>query len=112
MCKSKIHRVTVTETNLRYEGSITIDSKLLEAADILPYEKVQVVNINNGARLETYVIPGDAGSGIICMNGAAARCAEPGDLLIVITYCWLDSSEAAKHKPKVVQADSGNKPIE
>lgn len=111
MCKSKIHRVTVTETHLRYEGSITIDTDLLEAADILPYEKVQVVNINNGARLETYVIPGKPGSGIVCMNGAAARCAQPGDILIVITYCWLDSAEAAKHQPKVVQVDSRNKAI-
>ena len=109
MLKSKIHRVTVTETNLDYEGSITIDTDLLRAADILPYEKVQVVNINNGLRIETYVIAGAAGTGVVCMNGAAARCAEPGDLLIVITYCWLSEIETPKHKPKIVRVDATNK---
>ena len=109
MLKSKIHRAVVTETNLKYEGSITIDSDLLAAADILPYEKVQVVNINNGARLETYAIPGQAGQGTMCMNGAAARCAEPGDIIIIIAYCLLDNAEASRHKPVVVQVDARNR---
>jgi len=109
MLRSKIHRAVVTETDLKYEGSITIDSDLLAAADILPYEKVQVVNINNGARIETYAIPGEAGKGTICMNGAAARCAEPGDIIIVIAYCLLDRKEAASHKPVVVQVDGHNR---
>ena len=109
LCKSKIHRVTVTETNLQYEGSITIDSDLMNAADILPYEKVQVVNTNNGMRIETYVLPGESGSGVVCMNGAAARCAEPGDIIIVITYCWLADSEALTHEPVVVRVDSRNR---
>jgi len=111
MCKSKIHRITVTETNLQYEGSITIDSDLMKAADILPHEKVQVVNTNNGMRIETYVIPGKPSSGIVCMNGAAARCAEPGDIIIVITYCLLEDGEARKHKPTVVKVDAKNRPV-
>ena len=109
MCKSKIHRVTITETNLQYEGSITIDIDLLTAADILPYEKVQVVNTSNGSRIETYVIPGPASSGVICMNGAAARWAQPGDVAIVITYCLLEEPEARKHKPIVVKVDAQNR---
>ena len=86
MCKGKIHRATVTQANLNYVGSITIDVDLLEAADIYPYEKVQVVNINNGSRLETYTIAGARGSGVICMNGAAARLAAEGDTVIIISY--------------------------
>jgi len=109
MLKSKIHRATVTETNLQYEGSITVDAKLLKAADILPNEKVQVVNISNGSRLETYVMPGRAGGGTICMNGAAARWAEPGDLVIIIAYCLIDDAEAAAHVPVVVRVDPKNR---
>ena len=109
MCKSKIHRATVTDTHLSYQGSITIDSDLLAAADILPHEKVQVVNINNGERFETYAIAGEAGGGAMCMNGAAARLAQPGDIVIVISYCLLDDTEARKHKPVVVKVDAENK---
>lgn len=109
VCKSKIHRATVTDTHLSYEGSITIDSDLLAAADILPHEKVQVVNTNNGERFETYVIAGEAGSGAMCMNGAAARLAQPGDIVIVISYCLLDDAEARKHEPTVVKVDAENK---
>ena len=111
MLKSKIHRAVVTETNLQYEGSITIDSDLMLAADILAYEKVHVVNINNGMRLETYAIPGEPGKGTMCMNGAAARCAEPGDIIIVIAYCMLDNAEAKRHKPIVVQVDARNRMV-
>jgi len=109
VCKSKIHRVRVTEANLDYEGSITIDSDIMQEADILPFEKVQVVNNNNGARFETYVIPGKKKSGIICLNGAAARLGEAGDILIVISYCEMEKKQAAKHKPEVVFVDENNK---
>lgn len=105
MMKSKIHRARVTEANLNYIGSITIDSALLEAADILPNEKVTVVNNNNGARLETYVIPGKAGSGQICLNGAAARLVQPGDIVIIIAYGYMDDQEAREYKPRVVFID-------
>lgn len=110
--KSKIHRATVTEANLNYVGSITIDKALLEAADIYPGEKVQVVNNNNGARLETYVIEGEANSGMICLNGAAARMVQPGDQIIIITYAMMDEEEARKHKPKVVIVDEKNRIVE
>ena len=109
VCKSKIHRVKVTQANLDYEGSITIDSEILKKADIVPYEKVQVVNNNNGARFETYVIPGKKGSGVICLNGAAARLGEVKDILIVISYCEMEKEKAIKHKPKVVFVDENNK---
>jgi len=109
MLKSKIHRAVVTETDLEYEGSITIDSTLLDAAGMLPGEKVHVVNINNGMRLETYIIPGEPDSGIICMNGAAARCAQPGDRVIVISYCLLPDDEARSHEPIVVKVDEKNR---
>lgn len=105
MMKSKIHRARVTEANLNYIGSITIDSDLLEAADIWPNEKVTVVNNNNGARLETYVIPGEPGSGHICLNGAAARLVQPGDIVIIISYGMMDDREAREFKPKVVFID-------
>lgn len=108
MMKSKIHRATVTEANLNYVGSITIDAGLLEAADIFPNEKVQVVNNNNGARLETYVIPGERGSGVICLNGAAARLVQPGDTVIIISYCWLQEEELATYRPRVVFVDGAN----
>lgn len=108
MFKSKIHRATVTEANLNYVGSITIDSLLMEAADLLPNEKVQVVNNNNGARLETYVIEGESGSGVICLNGAAARLVQPGDSVIIISYAMVTDEEARTLKPKVVYVNERN----
>ncbi|MBR1552532.1 MAG: aspartate 1-decarboxylase [Schwartzia sp.] len=110
--KSKIHRATVTEANLNYMGSITIDEELMEKAHILPNERVQVVDNNNGARLETYVIPGPKGSGVICLNGAAARCAQPGDIVIIMAYAWMDEAEARSHKPTVVMVDEKNHVVE
>lgn len=109
MFKAKIHRATVTEANLNYMGSITIDEALLEASGILPNEKVQVVNNNNGARFETYVIKGPRNSGVICLNGAAARLAQPGDVVIIIAYALLDHKEAQSFKPNIVMVDSKNK---
>ncbi|MBB3109320.1 aspartate 1-decarboxylase [Paenibacillus phyllosphaerae] len=112
MMKSKIHRATVTEANLNYVGSITIDEDLMDLADIWANEKVQIVNNNNGARLETYVITGPRGSGVICLNGAAARLVQPGDNVIIISYGMMTEEEARSYKPKVVLMDAGNKPIE
>ncbi len=109
MCKSKIHVATVTEANLNYTGSITIDKSLLEELDILHYERVQVLNINNGARMETYVIEGEPDSGIICLNGAAARLVAPGDKVIIIAYCLIDDAQARSWKPKIVLLDENNK---
>ncbi|MFZ5944661.1 MAG: aspartate 1-decarboxylase [Bacillota bacterium] len=109
MMKSKIHRATVTEANLNYVGSITIDSELMEAADILPNEKVQIVNNNNGTRLETYVIPGPPGSGVICLNGAAARLVQPGDLIIIISYACLPEEKSKEHRPTVIFVNKDNK---
>ncbi|MRN53347.1 aspartate 1-decarboxylase [Paenibacillus monticola] len=111
MMKSKIHRATVTEANLEYVGSITIDENLMEAADLLENEKVQIVDNNNGSRLETYVIPGPRGSGVICLNGAAARLVHPGDTVIIISYAMLSTEELATHKPTVVFVDENNKPV-
>lgn len=108
MMKSKIHKATVTEANLQYVGSITIDTALLEAADILPNEKVQVVNNNNGARIETYVIPGERNSGVICLNGAAARQVQIGDQVIIISYAMLTDEVAHQYKPKVVFVNEAN----
>ncbi len=108
LMKSKIHRATVTRTNLNYVGSITIAEDLMEAADLLENELVQVVNINSGARFETYVIPGKAGSGAIELNGAAARLAEPGDLVIIISYGMYDADEVKGHQPTVVLVDERN----
>jgi aspartate 1-decarboxylase len=108
MFKSKIHRATVTEADLNYVGSITIDQALMQAAGILPGEKVQVVDINNGNRFETYTLEGPADSGVICINGAAARLVQPGDKVIIITYCWLDAAEAKAYKPTVVFVDDQN----
>ena len=108
MFKSKIHRATVTEANLNYVGSITIDEDLLDAASILPGEKVQIVNNNNGERLETYTISGERGSGVICLNGAAARRVQPGDTVIIIAYCMMDAAEARSFKPNVVILDANN----
>ncbi len=112
MYKSKIHRATVTEANLNYVGSITIDKTLMEASNILPGEKVQIVNNYNGARLETYVIEGAADSGVICLNGAAARLVQPGDNVIIIAYCWVTEEEARNLKPKIVFVDEKNKILE
>lgn len=109
MMKGKIHRATVTEANLNYIGSITIDVALMEAAGILPNQKVQVVNNNNGARFDTYVIPGPRDSGVICINGAAARLAHQGDIVIIIAYALMDEKEAAAHVPSVVFVDGDNK---
>ena len=107
--KSKIHGASVTEANLRYTGSITIDKNLLKASDICPFERVQIVNLNNGTRVETYVLEGPAGSGTICMNGAAARWAEIGDKVIIISYSLLTAREMKKHQPKVVFVDDRNR---
>ncbi len=109
MFKSKIHRATVTEAELYYEGSITIDRELIDAANFLPGEKVQVVNLNNGARLETYVLEGKAGSGIICLNGPAARLGFKGDEVVIITYAHMTEEEAKVHKPRIVFVDKSNK---
>lgn len=106
--KSKIHRVKVTQAELNYVGSITIDEDLLDAAGIVENERVQVVNNNNGERLETYAIKGKRGSGIICLNGAAARKAEVGDIIIIITYGWMTQEEAKTHRPMVVFPDENN----
>ena len=108
-CKSKIHLATVTDANLRYEGSVTIDVALLEAADILPYERVQVVNLNNGARLETYCLEGPRDSGTVCLNGAAARKVAIGDQVIIISYGVLSAEELARHRPTVVFVDGRNR---
>jgi aspartate 1-decarboxylase len=111
MMKSKIHRATVTEANLQYVGSITIDITLMEATDILPNEKVQIVNNNNGARFETYVIPGERNSGVICLNGSAARQVQVGDHVIIISYAMLTDEAAHQYHPKVVFVDDENHPI-
>ncbi|MCD8268825.1 MAG: aspartate 1-decarboxylase [Parabacteroides sp.] len=104
--KSKIHRVTVTEANLNYIGSITIDEDLLDAANLIPNEKVAIVNNNNGERFETYIIKGERGSGMICLNGAAARKAQPGDIVIIMSYALMDFEEAKTFKPAVVFPDT------
>ncbi|MBQ1875227.1 MAG: aspartate 1-decarboxylase [Selenomonas sp.] len=109
MLKSKIHCATVTEANLQYMGSITIDRDLMDAAGILENERVQVVDNNNGARLETYVIPGERGSGVICLNGAAARLAQPGDIVIIMAYAFFTGDEARTYRPTVVMVDAQNK---
>lgn len=106
MLTAKIHRVHVTEANLNYVGSITIDSDLLEASGILPGQKVAIVNNNNGERFETYVIAGQSGSGVICLNGAAARRAQPGDILIIIAYALMTPEEARTHKPHIIFPDT------
>ena len=104
--KSKIHRVTVTEANLNYIGSITIDQDLLDAANLIPNEKVSIVNNNNGERLDTYVIPRERGSGVICLNGAAARKVQPGDVGIIMSYAMMDFEEAKHFKPAVIFPDT------
>jgi aspartate 1-decarboxylase len=112
MLKSKIHRATVTQADLHYVGSVTIDQDLLDAADLLPGEQVAIVDVTNGARLETYVIPGERGSGVIGINGAAARLVQPGDLVILISYAMLDDATARTYRPRVVHVDAANKVIE
>ena len=109
LMKSKIHGATVTEANLRYTGSITIDKDLLKVSDICPFERVQIVNLHNGTRVETYVLEGQPGSGTICMNGAAARWAEVGDKVIIISYSLLTPAEVRKHRPNVVFVDDKNR---
>lgn len=109
MLKAKLHRVTVTEANLNYVGSITIDSDLMKAANILPNEQVHVVDNNNGSRLVTYAIPGPAGSGVICLNGSAARMVQPGDIAIIMAYATMTEEEAKTHTPTVVLVDGDNK---
>jgi aspartate 1-decarboxylase len=108
MCKSKIHRATITEAHLSYEGSISIDSALLEAADIVPYEMVQIYNVNNGARFETYAIPAEERSGMICLNGAAARLGMVGDKIIIVSTAWLDDKDVPSFSPKVVFVNDRN----
>src|SRR5450631_3602429 len=108
MCKGKIHRATVTQADLNYVGSITIDQDLLDAANIYPYEKVQVVNVNNGSRLETYTIAGARGSGVICLNGAAARMTAEGDIVIIISYAQYNEAEVRALEPHVVFVNSEN----
>ncbi|WP_346886892.1 aspartate 1-decarboxylase [Clostridium sp. UBA1056] len=109
MLKGKIHRATVIQAELDYVGSITVDEDLLDAAGILEYEKVQIVDINNGSRFETYTIAGERGSGLICLNGAAARCVQVGDKVIIMSYCEMNTEDAKSHKPTVVFVDDSNK---
>ncbi|WJH37538.1 aspartate 1-decarboxylase [Paenibacillus aurantius] len=112
MMKGKLHRATVTEANLNYVGSITIDEDLIDLVDMYPNEKVQIVNNNNGARLETYIIPGPRGSGVVCLNGAAARLVQPGDQVIIISYAMMTDEEARHHQPKVAILDGQNKVVQ
>jgi aspartate 1-decarboxylase len=109
MLKSKIHRATVTRVELHYEGSLGVDEGLMGAAGMLPYEAVQVWNVSNGQRLQTYVVPAPRGSGEICLNGAAARLGQPGDIVIVATFCWLEEEAAHRHHPTIVLVDGGNR---
>ncbi|WP_026573250.1 aspartate 1-decarboxylase [Bacillus sp. UNC438CL73TsuS30] len=109
MMNGKIHRATVTEANLNYVGSITIDEDILDAVGMLANEKVQIVNNNNGARLETYIIPGERGSGVICLNGAAARLVQKGDIVIIISYAFVSEEKLSEHNPRVAIMDENNK---
>ena len=111
MLKGKIHRSRVTQAELNYVGSVTIDRTLMDAAGILEYEKVQIADVDNGERLETYVIAGEAGSGVICLNGAAARCVSTGDKVIIMAYAQVTPEEAQSFKPKVVFVDEANRPV-
>lgn len=112
MFKSKIHRATVTQADLNYKGSLTLDPDLIEAADMIVHEEVHVLNINTGARFSTYIIEGERGSGVVSLNGAAARLGQPGDLIIALTYCAMDREEAKTHKPVVVHVDEKNRVTE
>ncbi|GAB2841121.1 aspartate 1-decarboxylase [Ferruginibacter profundus] len=107
--KSKIHRAVITEANLNYVGSLTLDEDLMDAANMIEHEKIQVVNVNNGERLETYIIKGQRGSGVVCLNGPAARKGAAGDIIIVISYALMDFEEARKFKPTVIFPKEGNK---
>jgi aspartate 1-decarboxylase len=109
--KSKIHRATVTEANLNYEGSVTIDAALMQAADILPNEQVKVLNVMNGERFDTYAIAGPRGSGVICLNGPAARLAHIGDLVIILTFAQMEREELERHAPRIVMVDQSNRII-
>lgn len=109
LLKSKLHRITVTHADLDYEGSVTLDVRLLEAADILPFEEVHVWNVTRGTRLRTYAMAGEAGSGIACVNGAAAHLAQPGDLVIVATFTQLEDAAAHAHRPRIVLVGPGNR---
>lgn len=108
MLKSKIHRATITQAELNYVGSITLDPELMEQADILPFERVQVLNVNTGDRFETYAIEGERGSRIVCLNGPAARLGQVGDIVIVLTYAWMDAEDAQNHTAKTVHVDAAN----
>ncbi|SDO92621.1 L-aspartate 1-decarboxylase [Klenkia soli] len=112
MLRSKIHRATVTQADLHYVGSVTVDEDLMDAADLLPGEQVAIVDVTNGARLETYVIPGRRGSGVLGINGAAAHLVHPGDLVILISYGLMDDAEAKGHLPRVVHVDAANRVVE
>jgi aspartate 1-decarboxylase len=112
MCKGKIHRATVTQADVNYVGSLTVDEELLELSDILPYEEVHVLNVTNGQRMVTYAMLGERGSGIMCLNGAAARHGRPGDIIIVIAYGHFEDAEARALKPKIVIVDEHNRPRE
>ena len=107
--KSKIHRAKVTQAELHYVGSITLDEALMEAANIIENEKVQIVNVNNGERFETYVIKGEKGSGTVCLNGPAARKVQVGDVIIIVSYCIMDFEQAKSHEPKIVFPDNNNR---
>ena len=109
--KSKIHRATVTDANLEYEGSITVDEKLMEAANLLEFEKVLIANLSNGSRVESYVIRGKWGSGEICANGGAALHNKKGDLVLIMSFCALNDRELKRHRPRIVKVDSNNRPI-
>ncbi len=109
MMRAKIHRATVTQADVHYEGSITIDRTLMEATDLLPNEAVCVWNVTNGQRFETYVVEGERDSGVVCVNGAAARLVSPGDLVIIAAFAWMDEAAARTHEPKVVFVDEGNR---
>ncbi|HOS95108.1 MAG TPA: aspartate 1-decarboxylase [Armatimonadota bacterium] len=111
MCKSKIHRATVTDAALHYEGSLTLDRDLMDAADLLEHERVQVVNVNTGDRFDTYIIEGPRGSGAVCLNGAAARLGHPGDLVIIMSFAYYTEDEARSHTPRVVRVDTANRPV-
>lgn len=107
--KSKVHRAVITEANLNYVGSLTLDEDLMDAANMIENEKIHVVNVNNGERIETYLIKGPRGSGVVCLNGAAARKGAPGDVVIIISYASMDFEEAKKHKPTIIFPKEGNK---
>ena len=112
MMRAKLHRATVTQVDLHYVGSLTLDAELMEKLDILPNERVQVLNVNTGARLETYVIAGERGSGVVGLNGAAARLAQPGDKVLVVSYALMSDEEARSHRPKVALLDEHNRILE